>query len=71
MQSKKYRAKYCLPNWWINKQKTELQSRILQNTATVADELYEEELRINCELEMNRFGRERNQCSLKRKILKN
>lgn len=47
-----------LGDWKVNRsrQKDVLRSRILKDTASVADDLYEEKLRINCELEKNQFG---------------
>ncbi|KAK8857804.1 DnaJ (Hsp40), subfamily B, member 12 [Tritrichomonas musculus] len=69
--TKQYRAKYCLPNWWINSQRGDIRRRVLRDADSVADNLYEEELRIRCELEKNQLGHEGSKCTLKKKILKN
>lgn len=68
--TKKYKAKYFIPNWWINSQRGDLRRRILIDADSVADDLYEEELKINCELEKNQLGREGSKCRVKNQTLR-
>lgn len=70
--SSKYGVKYYVPySWIIEKLGRRNYVKHISDFDNVADQLYQEELRINCELEKNQFnGKEGKHCSKMKRILK-
>ena len=72
-QSQKYKVQYYVPSWWMANHVQGLARRewekMLGQLDKVADEFYEEELEINCELEKNRLGREGNSCAKRKRVI--
>lgn len=71
LKTKKYHANYCIPDWWINSQRRDLRRKIFQDVNSIADDLYEEELKIRCELEKNLLNnKEGKKCKFAQRVLK-
>ena len=66
-KSPKYGVAYSIPSWWINS--VSRSYSFWRDVGKVADQLYEEELQIQCELEKNRNIHDGNACKKMKKIL--
>lgn len=66
--SAKYRTLYYIPSWWLS-QIGGVREAMLRDLDKVADKMWEEEIEIQCELEVNVLKSEGKKCAAMKRVL--
>ncbi|OHT13422.1 hypothetical protein TRFO_16402 [Tritrichomonas foetus] len=69
LNCKKYGVSYYIPSWWVNSIGQDIIVKNRNKLNHIAEEMYVEELIIQCELEKNQLGKEGPKCAKMRKIV--